>query len=310
MLGTFFAHVCSLFTISSLCLVNKVGTKWEQMGRRTPKWDPVKHQDALGQKVCKGYRAYVWSVLGDQRFFCNVLKLPHWASHVRWECGAPGKEVCLEKQKFTVASHAEWQTLGQTMKFSTCHMWAVYCSHFIRGILHYACWYEGPGKVASKKPAARLAVIFQKIQGEHKRQEIEYRLTNLRLCMFTDPAKPWSSKASLDVKAAEAKHLLPALLPLVEKMFPDMLAEEQQKSCGMKQTCFCLSHSMSHALFDIQKWLNSCSLEKGIVAKHHTLERLPSKNWLPFSIGLPSVLGCSPFPRALKDHTSLFQSIF
>ena len=98
-------------------------------------------------------------------------------------------------------------------------------SHVIGGILHYACWYEGPGKVASKKPAARLAVIFQEIQGEYKRQEIEHRLTNLRLSMFTDPAKPWSSKASLDVKAAEAKHLLPALLPLLERMFPDMLAE-------------------------------------------------------------------------------------
>ena len=66
----------------------------------------------------KGYRAYVWPVLGDQEFFCNVLKLPHWASHFRcWECDAenfsdctPGKEykeICLEKQKFTVASHAE-----------------------------------------------------------------------------------------------------------------------------------------------------------------------------------------------------------
>ena len=58
-------------------------------------------------------------------------------------------------------------------------------SHVIGGILHYACWYEGPGKVASKKPAARLAVIFQEIEGEYKRQEIEHRLTNLPL--HSDP---------------------------------------------------------------------------------------------------------------------------
>lgn len=162
-------------------------------------------------------------------------------------------------------------------------------SHVIGGILHYACWYEGPGKVASKKPAARLAVIFQEIQGEYKRQEIEHRLTNLRLSMFTDPAKPWSSKASLDVKAAEAKHLLPALLPLLERMFPDMLAEERQMLAAatsleklwdeadmfLSGSQYAKSLALGKEFLTAYKWLNSWSLEKGrnsfaIVAKHHT----------------------------------------
>ena len=150
-------------------------------------------------------------------------------------------------------------------------------SHVIGGILHYACWYEGPGKVASKKPAARLAVIFQEIQGEYKRQEIEHRLTNLRLSMFTDPAKPWSSKASLDVKAAEAKHLLPALLPLLERMFPDMLAEERQMLAAatsleklwdeadmfLSGSQYAKSLALGKEFLTAYKWLNSCSLEKG-----------------------------------------------
>ena len=83
-------------------------------------------------------------------------------------------------------------------------------SHVIGGILHYACWWEGPGKATAVKPWERLGQIFQ-AQEEYRLQELEYRLTNLRLSMFTSSSKPWLGKASLDCKAGEAKHLLSLL---------------------------------------------------------------------------------------------------
>ena len=36
--------------------------------------------------------------------------------------------------------------------------------------------------------------------------------------MLTDPKKPWAKNASLDCKGAEARHLLPALLPVLKLM--------------------------------------------------------------------------------------------
>ena len=101
----------------------------------------------------------------------------------------------------------------------------------VRGVLHYACWWEGPGKVCKEKPWKRLGFIFDEIQEQYRSQELSNRLTNLRLSMFTDANKPWASKASLDIKAGEAKHLLPAVVPVLEKLFgPSMhLREEERK---------------------------------------------------------------------------------
>ena len=37
----------------------------------------------------KGYKAQIWSIIGDHEFFANHLKLGHWASHHPcWECDA------------------------------------------------------------------------------------------------------------------------------------------------------------------------------------------------------------------------------
>ena len=72
-----------------------------------------------------------------------------------------------------------WQTHGVIMPFSN---WATSQAKNVRGdplhilickglyghvlgsILHYACYIEGPGKRAIKKPADRLAILFSQIQ--------------------------------------------------------------------------------------------------------------------------------------------------
>ena len=38
--------------------------------------------------------------------------------------------------------------------------------HLIGSILRYACWYEGPGKVALKPTWERLACIFDQVPGD------------------------------------------------------------------------------------------------------------------------------------------------
>ena len=55
------------------------------------------------------------------------------------------------------------------------------------------------------------------------------RLTNLKLSMFTNAEKPWLGKATMDCKAGESKHLLPALVPVLEKMFAGTKKEEEKK---------------------------------------------------------------------------------
>ena len=67
---------------------------------------------------CQGYRAVIWSILGDNEFFSNTLLLPHWASHFPcWNCDAQNfaeseegkhvKQIRMDLQKFQLVTHAE-----------------------------------------------------------------------------------------------------------------------------------------------------------------------------------------------------------
>ena len=67
---------------------------------------------------CQGYRAVIWSILGDNEFFSNTLPLPHLASHFPcWNCDAPNfaeseegkhvKQIRMDLQKFQLVTHAE-----------------------------------------------------------------------------------------------------------------------------------------------------------------------------------------------------------
>ena len=85
--------------------------------------------------------------------------------------------------------------------------------------MHYLCYYEGPGVRTAKKPSERLAVLFSQVQVHYTQQECKNRLTNLRLSMICDPAKPWSKHPVLDCKGGESRHLLPALTPVLQSVF-------------------------------------------------------------------------------------------
>ena len=226
---------------------------------------------------------------GTHEFYSNHLGLPHWASHYPcWECAGENfadcdlslsvKELDLEKASFETWTHQEHveDPWSDYPIFSLPHVSAknvrgdpmhiLFCkglySHLLGGILHYACWWEGPGKVCQEKPWKRLGFIFDEIQEECRSQNLSNRLANLRLAMFTDAGKPWASKASLDIKAGEAKHLLPAIVPVLAKLFgPTMHVREEERKmisaahpvwkswwlCGMKQGHFYLLHNLPNA---------------------------------------------------------------
>ena len=144
--------------------------------------------------TAKGWKAQIWCIIGDQEFFANHLKLGHWASHYPcWECDAENfkgaalekayKQISLAKQDFQVYTHAEHleHPTSQHAVFTIPHvscknvrgdpLHILFCKglygHLIGSILHYVCWYEGPGAVCKKKPWERLALLFSQVQVEY-----------------------------------------------------------------------------------------------------------------------------------------------
>ena len=272
----------------------------------------------------QGLKGTLWSIIGDQEFFSNALGLPHWNAHYpchecdgqNWEgCALEKavKEIRLEQQNFQEYSHAEHMAEPASdhplfqLDHISCknvkgdHLHILFCKglygHLIGSILHYCCWREGPGKVCKKKPWERLSVLFEQIQLEYKSQESTTRLTNLRLSMFTDSQKPWSKWANLDVKGGEAKHLLPALIPVIKRLFANsrlpeemnmiLAAESLEKLVSLWDSMeiiptdaeFANSMALGKAFLDSYHELNVWSLEKDRksfhkVHKHHTFLHL------------------------------------
>ena len=148
----------------------------------------------------KGFRAYVWNIMGDHEFFSNVLGLPHWAGHFPcWECDSENwegcnpdkhfKQICLEKQKFEVTSHQDqmadpWSDhpIFQLPHLSCKNargdpMHILFCKglyqQLIGGILHYALLrrtWKGHFKEALGKACFAIFSSPRGIQGPELRQ--------------------------------------------------------------------------------------------------------------------------------------------
>ena len=151
--------------------------------------------------------------------------------------------------------------------------------------------------MCKKRPWERLSVLFEQIQVEYAFQEATTRPANLKISMFTDAQKPWSKQANLDVKGGEAKHLLPALAPVIKKLFdksrlPEevnmiLAAESLEKLVNLWDSMeiipadaeFAKSMALGKACLGSYHELNVWSLEKdrtGLhkVHKHHTFIHL------------------------------------
>ena len=191
----------------------------------------------------KGYRCFVWVVEGDQDFFCNTLKLPHWASHkCCWECNtdttnedttwhrlsSPGWTAFSSQQhRAREASHPIFDCPGVSTEMIAHDLLHVLFNkgilgHFLGSILHLLC-FQGARQRQAVSPADRLAIIFDKIQEFYSRSDTDCRtrLTNLRLSMFITEDKAYSKFPSLNTKGGETKHLLPAMCWLMSLLNND-----------------------------------------------------------------------------------------
>lgn len=185
------------------------------------------------------FKGILWSIQGDHEMFANVLKLPHWKSHRPcWECDCTQSldHFPVEKHYKTLrpslqnlifvdtaaaitnprSEHPLFKVPGVTtriVRHDLLHiLWhnGIY-SHLLGSVLHYLCWKQPPGHHQTVNPATRLGIIFEHVQAFYKANMTPTRLTNLRLSMFTSVKSPFANKPALSTKAAESKHLLPAL---------------------------------------------------------------------------------------------------
>ena len=138
-----------------------------------------------------------------------------------------------EEQAFECLSHAEAWTKGmeqhplfqieglstKMVRHDGLHVLFAkgVCSHLCGSILHFLCDLDGKGK-QSIKPSDRLALIFFQVQDQYKKQKRPTRLTNLKLSMACDVKSPHKDYPKLGCKAAECKHFMPALLPVIKAM--------------------------------------------------------------------------------------------
>ena len=250
----------------------------------------------------KGLKGAIWSIIGDHEFFSNTLGLPHWA-FTPCTFGKGYKEICLEKQKFSMYTHEEClaDPFSHHPLFMLPHVSKGLYSHLIGGILHYCCFYEGPTKRAAKKPQDRLAVLFSQIQIQYSEQECKNRLTNLKLSMICDSKKPWSKSAVLECKGAEARHLLPALIPVTQAAFAETMEDCEDHMLRASTSLEKLVRMwddlgtfpttaeyeetlhLAGTFLRSYEWLNQWSLEKcrksfNIVAKHQSFLHLVWKS--------------------------------
>ncbi len=102
-------------------------------------------------------------------------------------------------------------------------------SHFLEGILHYMCWCDGAGKRQVVKPDDMLAIFVEQVQKFHKANDTPTWLTNLRVSMFTSVDKPHRDHPTLSCKAAESKHLLPALTSVCQQVLKGRNGKQHEK---------------------------------------------------------------------------------
>ena len=247
-----------------------------------------------GQPLTPGhYRAVVWSIQGDHEMYSNTLQLPHWQSAAPcWSCdcqqplvkGKPcpkGKSFKIlkeEQQKFQYIdtkkallkgnlTHPLFSVGGITtrlVRHDGLHVMFVrgVASHLVGSILHYLCFLEGKGK-QSVKPSDRLALIFEQVQESYRQLKTPTRLTNLKMSMLCDPAKPHAKWAKLDCKGAEMKHFCVAFLPVAKAILAPDKEEHQDMIAALTSMVALIDLFDKAHMFPTKKQYNEArNLEK------------------------------------------------
>ena len=186
-----------------------------------------------------GLRLVVWCLEGDHDFFSNVLRLPHWSNDdCCWACDCRTSDplktwqelrrafqgwTCrtIQDARAMVPDFPFFQIPGVstlTVGMDTMHI--LFCkgvlARLFGSVLHTMC-YPDRGR-QTVPPQQRIGLIFGRVQEIYDRSHPTTRLTNLKLKMFCDPAKPWVDYPFLNTKASEAKHLLPCLTLIAQEV--------------------------------------------------------------------------------------------
>ena len=292
----------------------------DAMGKPLKKGSPFYEQ--RGKALCSGYRAVVWSIQGDAEFFSNHLGLPHWGSKAPcMECDCVSsnadeskwfKTIEMDKQNFKYTSNSEaaenppsnhplfHQVPGLTTKFvrgDALHILWVHgiYSHLIGSVLHYLVYHDGPGR-QKKSPQERLSLVWAALQKAYEETQPTTRVTNLKLSMFVDPAKPHAAHPALSLKGSESKHFLPAFLQVCKSLLKkdiwhescmlDAMQNMQQlvdvyNRADVIPTAAEYKDAMTFAkgFLDTYSFLRDWALEEGkllfhVVHKFHTFQHL------------------------------------
>ena len=126
-------------------------------------------------------------------------------------------------------------------------------------------------------------------------------MTHLKLSMICDSKKPWSKFAVLECKGGEARHLLPALIPVIQAAFAETMEDCEDHMLRASTSLEKLVRMwddmgtfprtaeyeetlhLAGTFLRSYEWLNKWSLEKdrksfNIVAKHHSFLHLVWKS--------------------------------
>lgn len=212
-----------------------------------------------------GYRGILWSLQGDHDMFSNVLKLPHWRNaHPCWECDCTQSSEHFPVEKHYKVLQPRLQNLilvdtasaianpksnhpifkipgvtSRIVRHDLLHiLWhnGIY-GHLLGSILHYMCWRDPYTRPQAVTPAKRLAVIFELVQKFYRENQSPTRLTNLKLSMFCSVKAPFARHPDLGTKAAESKHLAPAILSVCMAALDHTNNVDQHVVSCLKQVC-------------------------------------------------------------------------
>ena len=177
-----------------------------------------------------GFRCLVWSLLGDLDYFANDLGFPHWSRHeFCWMCNCSKVDMTRywmdfrDDPNWVIKTADELRDNPPTDNLLVLGIPGVMAGflpaldilHTIDqgvavrlagGVLH--CWcYDGP----SSEAAGKLQSLWCEVQAAYGTLGTKEKLTNLILSMFTNVKSPHAAPPVLKCKAAECRHLIPAL---------------------------------------------------------------------------------------------------
>ena len=269
-----------------------------------------------GQPLSPGrFKGVLWCIQGDHEFFSNVLHLPHWNNDMPcWECDCVNADHPTKSVRILQPALASWtyvDTQAAAANPRSRHLiFSIpgVTTRLVRGdglhivftkgiygrlmgsVLHRLCWNEKPGSHQRVAPAQRLAIIFAMVQSLYRDAQAPTRLTNLKLSMFiADEKKPHVTHPSLKSKAAESKHLAPALLQVCKDMLDNSDPLDQHIVEALDNICtlmelfdqapavltseeHSLAMSLAESFLDNYAWLNKWAIDNERMLFHYTIK--------------------------------------